>query len=57
MTAVEHALVQDHALRARAQAVIPGGMYGHMDVRTMPPGFPQFMAEGEGAWLRDLDGN
>lgn len=57
MTTVEHRLGQDRALRLRAAAVIPGGMYGHMDVRTLPPGFPQFMSEGEGAWLRDVDGN
>ena len=57
MTALEHALTVDAALRERARAVIPGGMYGHMDAATMPSGYPQFMVEGEGALLRDVDGN
>ena len=48
---------QDHSLRERAAAVIPGGMYGHQSTRMMPDGFPQFFARGEGAYLWDVDGN
>jgi glutamate-1-semialdehyde 2,1-aminomutase len=47
---------RDTELRARADAVIPGGMYGHMSTRLMPPGYPQFMASGEGARIVDVDG-
>ena len=44
------------ALRARAARVLPGGMYGHQSVRTLPPGYPQFYARGQGAHLWDVDG-
>ncbi len=44
------------ALLARAARVIPGGMYGHQSVRTLPPGYPQFYARGRGAHLWDVDG-
>jgi glutamate-1-semialdehyde 2,1-aminomutase len=47
----------DSALRARAQAVIPGGMYGHQSARPLPPEYPQFMREGRGARVWDVDGN
>lgn len=46
----------DQALRARAACVIPGGMYGHQSVRTLPPRYPQFYARGQGAHLWDVDG-
>lgn len=46
----------DAALRARAEAVIPGGMYGHQSVRPLPDGYPQFFQRGEGAYLWDVDG-
>ena len=49
-----HTLTIDGALRARAAAVIPGGMYGHQSAAGLPPGFPQFMAHGNGA--RDFSG-
>jgi glutamate-1-semialdehyde 2,1-aminomutase len=44
----------DQQLRQRAQAVIPGGMYGHQAA----PGaaYPQFMRGGRGARVRDVDG-
>ncbi|MBI3675041.1 MAG: aminotransferase class III-fold pyridoxal phosphate-dependent enzyme [Proteobacteria bacterium] len=48
---------QDRALRERAAAVIPNGMYGHESVRLLPPEFPQFFARGQGAHLWDADGN
>lgn len=50
-------LAADRALRARADRVVPGGMYGHMDAATMPQGYPQFMVSGQGCRLRDADGN
>jgi glutamate-1-semialdehyde 2,1-aminomutase len=45
------------SLLKRAQAVIPGGMYGHQDVRFQWPGAPQFFSKGEGAYIWDLSGN
>ncbi len=49
---------QDQALVARAQAVIPNGMYGHMSVQSrMPAGYPQFIERAEGVYLWDADGN
>jgi len=47
---------RDRALRERAQAVIPGGMYGHQSVGLLPEDYPQFFARGEGAHLWDVDG-
>jgi glutamate-1-semialdehyde 2,1-aminomutase len=47
----------DHALRERAEAVIPGGMYGHQSVRLLPDDYPQFFARSKGARLWDADGN
>jgi glutamate-1-semialdehyde 2,1-aminomutase len=47
----------DAKLRQRASTVVPGGMYGHMDMGPMPDGYPQFMQSGAGARLRDADGN
>ena len=46
----------DAALRARAAAVIPGGMYGHQSAAGLPAAFPQFMARGAGARVWDVDG-
>jgi glutamate-1-semialdehyde 2,1-aminomutase len=58
MTDVERApLVTDAALRARAAKVIPGGMYGHQNVASLPASYPQFMARGEGAHVWDVDDN
>ena len=48
---------KDRALRDRAQAVIPGGMYGHQSVGMLPEGYPQFFERAEGAYLWDADGN
>jgi len=47
----------DEQLRRRARAVIPGGMYGHQSAVPLPPAFPQFMREGLGARVWDVDGN
>jgi len=44
------------ALRARARAVIPNGMYGHQSVATLPDGAPQFFTRARGAYLWDADG-
>jgi glutamate-1-semialdehyde 2,1-aminomutase len=46
----------DKALRERAEAVIPGGMYGHQAVGLLPEDYPQFFSKGEGARLWDVDG-
>jgi glutamate-1-semialdehyde 2,1-aminomutase len=55
--AIAHPLANDTALRQRAKAVIPGGMYGHQNAASLPPGFPQFMARGDGCHVWDTDGN
>ncbi len=47
----------DAALRERARAVIPNGMYGHQNASFLPDNFPQFFARGAGAHLWDVDGN
>jgi glutamate-1-semialdehyde 2,1-aminomutase len=48
---------EDRALRDRAQAVIPNGMYGHQSVALLPDDYPQFFDRAEGAWIWDVDGN
>ncbi len=53
----ERARATDTALRERASAVIPNGMYGHHNAAYLPPNFPQFFSRGEGAHLWDADGN
>ena len=45
---LSNSLPKDAALRTRAQQVIPGGMYGHLNVARLPPGYPQFFARAEG---------
>ena len=47
----------DHALRARASQVIPGGMWGHMSTRYLGEAYPQFFERAEGCRLWDVDGN
>jgi glutamate-1-semialdehyde 2,1-aminomutase len=47
----------DRALRERAAAVIPGGMYGHQAVGLLPDDYPQFFSRAEGARLWDADGH
>ncbi len=58
MTTVTQPVRQrDAGLRARAAAVVPGGMYGHLDAGRMPSSFPQFFQRAEGCRLWDVDGN
>jgi glutamate-1-semialdehyde 2,1-aminomutase len=47
---------KDAELRVRARAVIPGGMYGHLNMNALPPDYPQFFASGRGARVVDVDG-
>jgi glutamate-1-semialdehyde 2,1-aminomutase len=47
----------DTALRERARAVIPGGMYGHLSVNALPAEYPQFYQRAQGAHVWDVDGN
>ena len=47
----------DAALRARARAVIPGGMYGHLSANALSPEYPQFYERAQGAHVWDVDGN
>lgn len=44
-------------LLARAEQVIPGGMYGHESTGILPADYPQFYERGRGARLWDADGN
>ncbi|WP_439574404.1 aminotransferase class III-fold pyridoxal phosphate-dependent enzyme [Phreatobacter sp.] len=46
----------DTALRARARQVIPGGLWGHLNAASLPEGYPQFFARGEGCRVVDVDG-
>ena len=46
----------ERSLQDRASAVIPGGMYGHQDVKLQWPGAPQYFAKGEGAYVWDSAG-
>ncbi len=47
---------RDRDLRERAEAVIPGGMYGHQSTALLPDDYPQFFERGEGAHIWDADG-
>ena len=47
----------DNLLKARAERVIPNGMYGHESTRLLPASFPQFFSRAEGAYIWDADGN
>lgn len=46
----------DRALRDRARAVIPGGIWGHMDARKLPANYPQFFVSAEGTRITDCNG-
>jgi glutamate-1-semialdehyde 2,1-aminomutase len=54
---VSHTLTTDAALRDRARAVIPDGMYGHQKAAGLPEGYPQFLERGLGTRIWDVDGN
>jgi glutamate-1-semialdehyde 2,1-aminomutase len=57
MTTTRQALGEhEAALRGRAGRVIPGGMYGHMNVAAFSDTHPQFMRSGNGARVVDADG-
>ncbi len=46
------------ALLARATRVVPGGIYGHQAPTMLVPGaYPYFFTHGDGARIRDVDGN
>ncbi len=47
---------EESALRARALKVIPGGMWGHMNVARLPSGYPQFFRNAQGCRLWDVAG-
>ena len=47
---------RDRELRRRAEAVIPGGMYGHQSVGLLPEDYPQYFIGGDGAHITDVDG-
>lgn len=46
----------ERVLRERSRRVIPGGMYGHMNVAAFSSAHPQFMASGQGCRVTDTDG-
>ena len=48
---------RDAALLARAQSVVPGGVWGHMAVRSIAPGYPQFFSRADGCRVWDVDDN
>jgi len=50
------ARIRDAELRERARVVIPGGMYGHLNMGAMPADYPQFFESARGARVTDVDG-
>lgn len=46
----------DVALRERAQKVIPGGMWGHMNATRLPAAYPQYFSRAQGCHLWDIEG-
>lgn len=53
----ERALSQSAALWARAQRVIPRGVYGHQNAESHGALHPRFLARGAGSRVWDVDGN
>ncbi|RII78256.1 aminotransferase class III-fold pyridoxal phosphate-dependent enzyme [Pseudomonas monteilii] len=49
-------LARKNELFERAQAVIPGGMYGHQSIMYLTEDFPLYFERSEGAYLWDVDG-
>ena len=52
----EHRPTRDQELKARARRVIPGGMWGHLDAKRQPPGYPQYFERARGCRMWDVDG-
>ena len=48
---------KNHALKARAEKVIPNGMYGHQSTSLLTANTPQFFSKAKGTYLWDYDGN
>lgn len=48
--------LMDTNLRSRAERVIPGGMYGHLNAKALPPGYPQFFERAQGCRVWDVNG-
>lgn len=48
---------RDAQLLARAQRVVPNGVWGHMATRAIAPGYPQFFSKSDGCRVWDADGN
>lgn len=46
----------DARLRARAQAVVPAGLWGHQRAALLPDGYPQFFSGADGCRVTDADG-
>ncbi len=57
MSTTSYKRTVDSNLKARALAVIPGGMYGHQSTARLPASYPQFFERAEGCRLWDCDGN
>ena len=53
----EPTLDQSRALFARAERVIPRGVYGHQNAAQHGDRHPRFFARGEGSRVWDVDGN
>jgi len=47
----------EQALRDRAAAVLPNGMYGHQSIRLLPEEYPQFFSRAQGTHIWDAQGN
>lgn len=56
---MERSLVnsRDTELLARANKVVPNGVWGHMATRAIGPGYPQFFSKSDGCRVWDVDGN
>ncbi|MZI93072.1 aminotransferase class III-fold pyridoxal phosphate-dependent enzyme [Vibrio sp. CAIM 722] len=50
-------LVKHDELKDRAQMVIPGGMYGHLNSASLPSNYPQFFKKASGCRMWDVDDN
>ena len=53
----DRSLVESAALWARAQQVIPRGVYGHQNAESHGALHPRFLARGAGSRVWDVDGN